>query len=57
MTDRPFVRISLDDYLAFVSQPENAQRTFELIDGEFVEKMPSYTPSYIAGLILTYLNL
>jgi Uma2 family endonuclease len=29
----------------------------ELVEGEIVEKMPSFTPSQIAGIILTYINL
>jgi Uma2 family endonuclease len=32
-------------------------RIFELIDGEIVEKMPSYEPSHIAGWILTFINM
>jgi Uma2 family endonuclease len=36
------------DYHAFIDRPENADRIFELIDGEIVEKMPSITPSKLA---------
>jgi Uma2 family endonuclease len=50
-------RITYDDYEAFISRPENADHIFELIDGEIVEKMPSYEPSHIAGWILTFLNM
>ena len=39
---------SLDEYHAFIDLPENRDRIFELIDGELVEKMPSFTPSRIA---------
>jgi Uma2 family endonuclease len=38
---------SLDDYHAFIDLPENRDRIFELIDGELVEKMPSFVPSRI----------
>lgn len=38
---------SLDDYHAFLDLPENRERIFELIDGELVEKMPSFVPSRI----------
>ena len=29
------------DFEAFIAQPENTDRLFELIDGEIVEKMPT----------------
>lgn len=35
------------EYAAFIDRPENADRIFELIEGEIVEKMPSFTPSKI----------
>lgn len=47
---------TLSEYHNFIDRPENADRLFELIDGEIVEKMPSFTPSYIAGLIIYFLN-
>jgi Uma2 family endonuclease len=50
-------RIGYDDYLAFVNRPENTERLFELIEGEFVEKMASFSSSHTAGIILTYLNM
>lgn len=43
--------LTLDEYHAFIDRPENQDRIFELIDGELVEKMPSFTPSRIAGRI------
>ncbi len=43
--------LTLDEYHAFIDRPENQDRIFELIDGEIVEKMPSFTPSRIAGRI------
>ena len=39
----------------FESLPENADRILELIDGEIVEKMPSFTPSRIAIRISYFL--
>ncbi len=33
-------KVSLDDFIQFVSQPENESRVFELINGEIIEKMP-----------------
>jgi len=39
------------DYVKFQELPENADRIFELIEGEIVEKMPSFTPSNVAGRI------
>lgn len=53
-------KVSYDEYEAFVSRPENADKIFELIDGEIVEKMPSFTPSRIGSrinhLISSYLD-
>lgn len=45
------------EYSAFIDRPENEGRIFELIDGEIVEKMPSFTPSYISLRMATELNL
>jgi Uma2 family endonuclease len=39
---------TLDQYHAILDLPENQERILELIDGEIVEKMPSFTPSRIA---------
>jgi Uma2 family endonuclease len=39
---------TLDEYHSIIDLPENRDRIFELIDGELVEKMPSFTPSRIA---------
>jgi Uma2 family endonuclease len=53
-------KITLAEYHAFCDLPENQNRTFELIEGEFVEKMASWKPSEIAMLIgyffITYLR-
>ncbi len=33
-------KVTLEQFMEFVYQPENASRVFELINGEIVEKMP-----------------
>src|SRR5436190_320761 len=47
-------RYTVGDFLKWSQQQESL---FELIDGEIVEKVGSFTPSRIAALILTYLNM
>jgi Uma2 family endonuclease len=47
---------SYADYVKFQNLPENAGRIFELIDGEIVEKMPSFEPSNIAAKIIYYIQ-
>lgn len=42
---------TLDEYHSIIDMPENRDRILELIDGELVEKMPSFTPSRIASRI------
>ena len=49
-------RYTLDEFHAFAELPENRDRLFELINGEIVEKMASFTPSRIAMGIGTFLN-
>lgn len=41
-------RYTLAEYQAFAELPENKNRLFELIDGEILEKVASFTPSKIA---------
>ena len=41
-------KLTYEEYQAFCDRPENAGRIFDLIDGEVVEKMPSFKPSSIA---------
>jgi len=50
-------RYTLDEFHAFTEQPENRDRLFELIDGVIVEKMASFTPSYIAGRFIRFLGV
>jgi Uma2 family endonuclease len=42
---------SVQEFWDIENQPENADRILELIEGEIVEKMPSFTPSRIASRI------
>ncbi len=50
---RPYTIAEFD---AFLAQPENQERLFELVNGEIVEKMPTEQHGYIVGLIITALN-
>lgn len=50
-------RYTVAEFETIADAPENANRLLELIEGEIVEKMPSFRPSYIAGIILTYINI
>jgi Uma2 family endonuclease len=56
MTDLQKKALSHADYQAFVELPENRDRLFEFIDGEILEKMPSFGPSEIATEIIYYLK-
>ena len=47
---------SLDEYRRFQDLPENKQRILELIDGEIVEKVPSFIPSRIAMRIGRFMD-
>jgi Uma2 family endonuclease len=43
---------TIEDFVEYALQPENAEREFELINGEIIEKMPGRTSnSYIRDLI------
>ena len=46
-------KLTIEEYHSFCDKPENADRIFEFIDGEVVEKMPSFEPSSI-GLTLGF---
>ncbi len=43
------------DFEALSVLPENADRRFELIDGEIIEKIPSQLHAYIVALLSSYL--
>jgi Uma2 family endonuclease len=53
-------RLTTADFEAFLNQPENADRRFELIDGEIVETMPSHLHGIIVSrlvyLLMTFLQ-
>src|SRR5689334_20272676 len=44
---------TVDQFEAYIARPENAERLFELIDGEIVEKVPTEEHSLIVGNIYT----
>jgi len=49
-------QVSIDEFWAFVNLPENANRRFELIEGEIIEMAPSSKiNSFIASLINHFL--
>ncbi len=48
---------TLDEYRAFTTRPENADRLFELVDGDMVEKTPSFKPSKIAIRLASEISL
>lgn len=50
--------VTTEQFEAYIARPENAERRFELIDGEIVEKtMPTRQHGRIAGLFSTWFNL
>jgi Uma2 family endonuclease len=50
--------VTADAFEAFMARPENADRLFELINGEIIEKMPSNPhASEIAQLIAFFIRL
>ena len=50
-------RITYDEFDDFIARRENAERLFELINGEIVEKMPTLQHGFVAALIGALLNL
>jgi len=42
---------TVQDFDAFIALPENADRLFELIDGEIVEKVPTEEHGFLASLL------
>jgi Uma2 family endonuclease len=50
-------KLTTPEFLEWSERPENRDRLFELIDGEVIEKVASFTLSKIAGWILTYINM
>ena len=47
--------ITLEDFERYIALPENADRVFELINGELVEKMPTQLHAYIIQMISGFL--
>jgi Uma2 family endonuclease len=47
---------TVEAFERYIALPENQERLFELIDGELVEKMPTETHGYYAGLFVTFIN-
>jgi Uma2 family endonuclease len=45
-----------DQFEAFLALPENADRRFELVDGEIVEKMPTFTHGKVSAKIVVRLG-
>lgn len=56
MSDIQKKALSYADYQRFCEMPENRDRLFEFIDGEIIEKMPSFEPSELATEIIYYLK-
>lgn len=48
---------TVEQFERFLAQPENADRLFELVDGEIVEKMVTQEHGILAGNFVTELNL
>jgi Uma2 family endonuclease len=49
LLQEPGIRtMTIADYHTFIDQEENANHIYELMDGELVEKMPSFEPSRFA---------
>jgi Uma2 family endonuclease len=49
-------KLTTKEFLEFCERPENSGRIFELIEGEVVEKMPSFVPSEIGVTIGYYIK-
>jgi Uma2 family endonuclease len=59
MTDAPVIaqRTTVEEFEVFLQQSENADRRFELIDGEIVEKaMPGYLHQWLARVLFRLLD-
>jgi Uma2 family endonuclease len=50
-------RYTISEFEAFIAQAENQNRLFELINGEIVEKMPTWEHGVIAANGATELNI
>src|SRR5689334_3294203 len=45
---------SIDEFIAFAMLPENAERNFEFVDGEMIEKMPGTTENSTLAFYLGF---
>lgn len=52
----PAQRVSVKQFESFIALPENAERRFELINGEIVEKMPTIPHARYASRIDRFLG-
>ena len=52
----PAQKVSVEQYEKFIALPENAERRFELINGEIVEKMPTIPHARYASRIDRFLG-
>jgi len=50
MTDK--VKYTVDEFDQFISLPENRDRSFELINGEIIEEMPTFMHGLIIHLLM-----
>lgn len=57
MVVRDTQRMTVDEYEAFTAQPENADRHFELINGELVEDMPTPEHGLIVQALLLFIGM
>ena len=48
-------RYTVDEFEAFAALPENAERRFELVNGEIIETMPTEEHGVIAANILAFI--
>src|SRR5215207_2606562 len=49
------IKVTADQYDAFLMRPENTNRRFELIHGEIIEKMPTQLHAYIIQMLSGFL--
>jgi Uma2 family endonuclease len=57
MTTIPIQKTTVEQFEAFIALPENAERRFELIHGEIVEKMPTIPHGRIAARLTMHLGI
>ena len=49
------IRVTIEAFEQFIARPENAERLFELINGEIVEKLPTQLHAYIIQMLSGFL--